>query len=135
MSDHHHHDNSSGFLNGLILGAIIGAGVAFFLGSKKGEELAHEISQKGLSLLDDFGDTFEEIEEDDQVPTPAQISSMTKPISQPAETQKHTTDAIPTETNGNGHTNGNGNNPSDFSHIETLQTQGRRLFHGIPKKR
>jgi gas vesicle protein len=119
MSDHYHHDNQGSFLNGLILGAIIGVGVAFFLSTKKGKELANEISEKGLSLLDDVEDTVAEVEEEMQETTspilPPTISAANEPEEKPAS-----------EGNGDG---------SPYVHIEALQTQGRRLFHGIPKRK
>ena len=123
MSDHHHHDSGSGFLNGLILGAVIGAGIALLLGTKKGKELADEMSQKGLSLLDNFEDTFAEIEEDAQLPASASSQDAPSPLPKSMEEDKPA-------SNGNG--NGNG---SSHPHIEALQTQGRRLFHGIPKRK
>ncbi len=112
MSDHHHHNNGSGFLNGLVLGAILGAGLVFFLGTKRGKELAEEVKEKGLSVFDDFEEVFSEIEEDapPTVPPPA------------AETPQSST------------TNGNGSSQPP-SYIEALQAQGRRFFHGIPKRR
>lgn len=120
MNDHHHHDSGSGFLNGLILGAVIGAGIALLLGTKKGKELANEASEKGLSLLDNFEETFAEIEEDTQLPASTSQESHA-PLPEPIEEEKPTT-------------NGNGNG-SSHPHIEALQTQGRHLFHGIPKRR
>ena len=109
MSDHHHHDNSSGFLNGLIIGAVLGAGIVFFLQTKKGKEIAKELSEKGLILLENFDDVVAELEED-AVDEQKQSTYL-------AVAEDITTKQTPP------------------SHIETLQAHGRRFFHGIPKRR
>lgn len=114
MSDHHHHNSGSGFLNGLVLGALVGAGLVFFLGTKRGKELTEEIKEKGLSVFDDFEEVFSEIEED-AAPPPQQTPTPPPPAQ---------------ATSGNG--NGSSQPPS---YIEALQAQGRRFFHGIPKRR
>lgn len=112
MSDHHHHNGSSGFLNGLVLGALVGAGLVFFLSTKRGKELTEEIKEKGLSVFDDFEEVFSEIEED--APQTAPPPTAETPQSSP--------------TNGN-------TSPQPSSYIEALQAQGRRFFHGIPKRK
>ncbi|MBI2036302.1 YtxH domain-containing protein [Candidatus Microgenomates bacterium] len=110
MSDHHHHNNGSGFLNGLLLGALVGAGLVFFLGTKRGKELADEIKEKGLSVFDDFEDVFSEIEED-------------------------APQTVPPATNGNASLGREESPPPPPSYIEALQAHGRRFFHGIPKRK
>ena len=132
MSDHHHYNSSGGgFLNGFLLGALIGAGLVFFLGTKRGKELAKEISDKGLSALEDAEDVFEEIEQDsgDGSPSlPPESSFPSSSTGTPGDEVPPTTTSL---TNGNGNGNG-GSHPPE--HIQTLQAHGRRLFHGIPKR-
>lgn len=154
MSDHdHHHKEGSGFFNGLIMGALIGAGLVFLLGTKKGRELIDEVTDKGLSLVDDFEALFTEVEEDvalEESPTSLPVQDVEKPVEQPveetplqnapsppkettyiavAETQKKIEEPPITSTN-------QANDlPSIPTHIERLQVHGRRFFHGIPKRR
>ena len=84
MSDYdHNHNNNPNYINGLILGALIGAGLVFFLGTKKGKELLNEITDKTLSLFDDVEGLFDELDEDagediqSSLPTPATIIQAT----------------------------------------------------------
>lgn len=62
-------NNSSGgsFVNGFLWGAIIGAGVVFLLGTKKGKRLLKTITEEGLEgvsglseLVEEYGDNEEE---------------------------------------------------------------------------
>lgn len=48
--------SGSGFMNGLLLGIIIGAGLVFFLGTKKGKEMLRAITEEGL---EDFSELSE----------------------------------------------------------------------------
>lgn len=144
MSDHHHHYNNggSGFLNGFLLGLVAGAGIVFLLGTKRGKELVDEFSEKGLSALDDIEETFAEIEEDTGQ-TPSLPPSPSSPHPTPDAASSPSPSSTPSETrnpqlaNATSSTNGNGGvaSQSGLHHIETLQAQGRRLFHGIPKRR
>lgn len=66
MENNHNHQ-SSGFMNGLMLGIIIGAALVFFLGTKKGRQLLQTITDEGLedigelkALLNDEMDAEEE---------------------------------------------------------------------------
>lgn len=54
-----HHDNH--FLTGLVLGALIGAGLTFFLVSD--EETKEKIKKKGKVALDNLADIISELEE------------------------------------------------------------------------
>ena len=121
----HHHNNSTGFLNGFVLGAVIGAGILFFLGTKRGKELANELSEKSLSALEDFEDAFAESQEDtgatSQTPpqeSPTPLTSTTESSSYPQPPLTHTVSTNPTPP-----------------HIQALQAHGRHFFHGIPKRR
>ena len=59
--------NSSNFLNGFLLGALIGAGAVFLLGTKKGKQLLKSLSEDGLESITDILDqsSFAEAMEDE----------------------------------------------------------------------
>jgi len=61
MSDR---DRNGGFFQGLIMGALIGAGAYYFLTqTKEGEKVKKRIKKKGREALDDLADLVEEFEE------------------------------------------------------------------------
>lgn len=53
------------FLNGFLLGALIGAGTVFLLSSKKGKKLLKILSEGGLDKISDFLEEQENTIEDD----------------------------------------------------------------------
>ena len=62
MNDHH----SNRFLDGLILGAVIGAGAVFLFGTKSGKNLLKILSEQGLDGIKDLIEEYKlEIDEDD----------------------------------------------------------------------
>lgn len=133
MSEHHHyHSSGGGFLQGFLLGGLIGAGLVFFLGTKRGKEIADEIKEKGLSIVDDFDELLEELTEDTAVEhVPPQTASAQ--LDEPAKySDVQTTNNYSTV---NVEDTKVSNEPPIPPHIETLQTHGRRLFTGIPKRR
>lgn len=154
MNEHHHyHKEGSGFINGLILGALVGAGLVFFLGTKRGRELIDELTGKGLSIIDDFEALFDELEEDtaqEETPPSLPVQDVEKPIEQPVdETPLQNAPSSPKEPTyiavasaqkkieepSITQTNPVNDLPSIPTHIERLQVHGRRFFHGIPKRR
>lgn len=61
MSDRHH---NGGFLNGLILGALVGAGAFYFLTStEEGKKVRKQLEEKGKDALENLGDLVSEVEE------------------------------------------------------------------------
>lgn len=71
MEMENNNSNSGGkFINGFLLGALIGAGVVFLLGTKKGKKLLKAISEEGLdnisNILND-ADKFENMDDDEEV--------------------------------------------------------------------
>lgn len=57
-------NRDSKFLTGFIWGAVIGAGIVFLLGTKKGKKLLKTISEEGISSLSDLLEQTEESEYD-----------------------------------------------------------------------
>jgi gas vesicle protein len=64
MDEKNHGHN---FFTGLILGAIVGAGLYYFLTStEEGKKIKTQLKEKGKDVLDDLTDLVEEIEEKGQ---------------------------------------------------------------------
>ena len=143
MSDHHH--TNGNFFNGLFWGALIGGGIVYFLGSQRGKELAEELKEKGLSLIDDFDELFNELEEDTLEPlthpTTDAISLKTKTHEESPSNQLPQTDVQRVNNFSTVRVEQTEASPTERTqsyvptHIETLQSHGRRLFSGIPKRR
>lgn len=56
-------NSNGGFMTGLLLGALIGGGAVFLLGTKKGKKLLKTISEEGLEGISELGDFIENEEE------------------------------------------------------------------------
>lgn len=71
MEMENNNSNSGGkFVNGFLLGALIGVGVVFLLGTKKGKKVLKTISEEGLSSIPNIlekVEKFEDIDEDQEV--------------------------------------------------------------------
>lgn len=111
MSDHK--ANHFGFQSGIMLGIAIGAGLVFFLGTKKGKEILDEYIDIALEFFDKFDNLFEE---PDTTPFIAQAEIKQTTPSSPfiPQLQQHTA-------------------PSVHS-APTTPVFHRRLFRGIPKR-
>lgn len=57
--------NSGKFINGFLLGALIGAGAVFLLGTKKGKEIIKKFSEEGLGNITDILEQADEFDEED----------------------------------------------------------------------
>lgn len=57
-----HHCGGSKFMTGLMWGAIIGGGIVFLLGTKKGKKIIKTLSEEGIELSQLLGDDEEEEE-------------------------------------------------------------------------
>ena len=58
------------FFNGFLWGALIGGGIVFLLGTKKGKKLLKAISEEGLDNISNIlneAEKFENIDEDEEV--------------------------------------------------------------------
>lgn len=58
MENRKHSDNS--FLTGLVLGGIIGAGLALVFGKEEGDETKKALVKKGKTVLKNLGEILEE---------------------------------------------------------------------------
>lgn len=62
-------NSSGGFGNGFLLGVLLGGGVVFLLGTKKGKQLLKVITEEGweraAELKDEFEGILDEYEEED----------------------------------------------------------------------
>lgn len=57
-------DHNGGFFSGLVLGALVGAGLFYFLTStEEGEKVKKQLQKKGKLALDNLADLIEEFEE------------------------------------------------------------------------
>lgn len=67
--------HSSGFLNGLLLGFVLGAGLVLLLTTKKGKQVLRTISEDGLDSITDWDELYKKLEKalsepEDQQPAP-----------------------------------------------------------------
>ncbi|MBI2431053.1 MAG: hypothetical protein HYV39_03500 [Candidatus Levybacteria bacterium] len=63
-------NNGGGFSHGFLLGIIIGGGVVFLLGTKKGKKLLKTITEEGLEGIAELEDLVEDeaLEQEDTPP-------------------------------------------------------------------
>ncbi|MCL5970463.1 MAG: hypothetical protein M1450_03115 [Patescibacteria group bacterium] len=113
------------FLTGLMWGAIIGGGLVFLLGTKKGKKIIKMLSEEGIELSELLGEGQEEEEE---IIVTSKKSHGKKPVNEiaeedPAEEDIEETEKTP-KTNGFKHTTA----------ISKIVTSPRRFFKGAPKR-
>lgn len=121
MMNNNGNNSGGGFLNGLILGVILGGGAVFLFGTKKGKKLLKTITEEGLDGIADLEDFIEEVDYKDR-PVRKQ-KTKTIPL---AEDEK--TDTI-------SHLGSNGELKSKESTVNKVTSTARRFFRGVPKKR
>ena len=86
-------NNSGGskFFDGFLWGAIIGGGIVFLLGTKKGKKLLKTISEEGVeglsSLLEEQADQKEDYEEEEEE-SPSENGVSNDAVSENIEEQK-----------------------------------------------
>lgn len=60
-------DDSKGhFGNGFLLGAIIGGGLVFLVGTKKGRKFLKTLTEEGLAGISDLGDLVEDYHDEQE---------------------------------------------------------------------
>lgn len=105
MNNNNHH--GGGFMNGFLWGLIIGGGLVFLLGTKKGKKIVKVISE-GLEEASELGNLLEEEElEEDEEPEPTRSTQTSNGETKPEESQSVT---------------------------ETIASHTKRFFKGIPKR-
>lgn len=83
MENNNPNDGGSKFLNGFILGAIIGGGIVFLLGTKKGKQILKSISEDGLDNISEFIDQQGQVKEDLDDEEVQESNDNLSPTSQP----------------------------------------------------
>lgn len=90
MENSNNSDNGGNkFLNGFLLGALIGAGVVFLLSTKKGKKIVRSFSENGLDNISEMLQNQDDNVEDDyeEVQRPIKTSSSDIPHSKPSQTR------------------------------------------------
>ncbi len=54
---------SNGFFNGFLWGALLGAGVVFLVGTKRGKKLFKILTEEGFEGVSELGDIIEDLSE------------------------------------------------------------------------
>ncbi|MDO8639819.1 MAG: hypothetical protein Q7R53_02740 [bacterium] len=117
-------NHGGGFLNGLLWGAVIGGGLVFLLGTKKGKKIIKVVSE-GLGDVSDIGKLLEEDEIEDYEEEPV---SLTKKRQEK------------TSASSNGEYKSASSEESIEEDLEKPQPESvnsspHRLFRGIPRRR
>lgn len=61
-------NNGGNFLPGFLLGAVLGSGIIFLFGTKKGKILLKTITEEGLEGISEVEDIIEEVAEEYETP-------------------------------------------------------------------
>ncbi len=128
------HNHSNGFMNGLVLGAILGAGAVFLLGTKTGKKLLKAVSEEGMEAMSDLKGVLEnEMDEEDQ-----EEEMMSSPMPHIHEHRVPSTQPeFSHDDNGFNnveHTH-NHNNGFDYEEHHVIPVKHiKRFFRGTPKK-
>lgn len=108
-------NSNGGGVSAFLLGALIGGGIVFFLGTKKGKKLLKAITDEGMESISDLTDF---IEEEEDLTTSGQDIAVEEEEREKEEKKPKT----------NGHT------PQNESVVEQIKNAPRRFFRGVPKK-
>lgn len=79
-------NNGNKFLTGFLLGAIIGAGIVFFLGTKRGKKILKNLSEDGFDNIQELLENAGELE-DEELPVPKEPAREMRYPVQMAETE------------------------------------------------
>ena len=61
---YHNHSQGGGFSNGFLLGAIVGSGLVFLLGTKKGKQVLKTLMENGFEGVSELQDLLNDDEDD-----------------------------------------------------------------------
>lgn len=81
-----HHGN--GFMNGLLTGLILGGGIVFLLGTKRGKKLLKAISEEGLEGVSGLGELLEDNLGEDDIMEEQEVESAQIPAEDKSSTVK-----------------------------------------------
>ena len=122
-------ENGGKFLNGFLWGAILGGGIIFLLGTKKGKKLLKTITEEGLEGISQIEDLVEdEVEEYDEEP-PVIVKSKSKESVKTVKTDDEVNNAVVNEESPVAKIAS-----STQSVAKDFGGQAKRLFKGIHKK-
>lgn len=70
-----HQNGSGGFINGLVLGVIIGAGLVFLFCTKRGKQVLKAITENGVESFSDLTDILQntEFEDEEEFPQDGEV--------------------------------------------------------------
>lgn len=117
-----HHCGGTKFMTGLMWGAIIGGGLVFLLGTKKGKSIIKALSEEGIELSELLGDDEEE-EIEEIIVRPKSKAHKQESAKAVGETEQEE-DNIHQESNG----------IKKASAISKIAKTSRRFFRGTPKR-
>lgn len=115
-------DSDNGFLLGLIIGGVIGAGAVFLFGTEKGKEVREELKEKGDDALDDLDDVLTQLEKKGkEIKKKADI--VKEEIAEKAgEMKENVSEEVVEKLD------------DTLAHIEALQERGREATASLRKK-
>ncbi|MDO8657971.1 MAG: hypothetical protein Q7K55_04475 [Candidatus Levybacteria bacterium] len=125
-----HHCGGGKFMSGLLWGAIIGGGLVFLLGTKKGKKIIKTLSEEGIELSQLLGDDEEEeIEEIIVKPKNKTNNQSVKAIQKEEDEDSERevelqSEDLPESSNG----------INKKSTISKIVSTPRRFFRGTPKR-
>lgn len=122
--------NGSKFLTGLMWGALIGGGLVFLLGTKKGKRIIKMLSEEGLELSELLGEGEED--EVEEIIVPSKRVHTQKVVKHVAEEEQEENDSSinKQELEETPSTNGF----KQTSTISKIASAPRRFFRGAPKR-
>lgn len=86
-----HHHSSGGFMNGLVLGILIGAGLVFLFCTKRGKQVLKAITENGVESFSDLTDILQntEFEDEEEFPQDGEVVTPKKATTvRPASTAR-----------------------------------------------
>ena len=115
-------DRKSSFLEGLMVGAVLGVGGYLFLQSDQGKKIQKELKKKAEPYLEDIGDLLEDLKDqsNDLIEKAEEVKNT---LEDKIEEGKEQAEDILTDKL-----------ESSLSHIEVLQERGREATATIRKK-
>src|SRR5947209_2623694 len=88
----YHHHNNGNFSNGFLLGALVGGGLVFLLGTQKGKQVLKMLTENGIEGVSELRDLLNEDEDNEIVDEYIQDADMVdqelKAESRPQKTLK-----------------------------------------------